>query len=151
MSALTYSYSRCCSEFQLFCHTEDKERPVGHLQIRLDFPDRYACILAIDVADTFTRQGIASRLYREAARYLRRMGIKTVHGCLEGSYTVQLREKAFGSGCTQYLLGDRVLSSQDAQEHMDVRYGRLRAITRLQAKPERKSPLQRRKRFRIAT
>jgi GNAT superfamily N-acetyltransferase len=108
-------------------------RPIGTLQVQLHFDRNHATVLAVDVEEEFTRQGIATRLYTELRQVLQEQKVATVGGCLEGSGVVQIREAVFGAGKTQYLLGEECISVEEAIHHMDVQFGRMRVITDISA------------------
>jgi GNAT superfamily N-acetyltransferase len=91
-----------------------------------------AYIQSVDVEEDYQRQGIATKLYEACKRELKNRGIKTLKGALEGSGTVQLREKVFGPGNTRYNQGGGdPLPADKAQHVMDVEYGRLLAESRV--------------------
>jgi len=91
----------------------------------------------VDVEEEYQRRGVATKLYSRLRRKLLEMGIKTLHGCLEGSGIIQIREAVFGHGNTIYsgFKGDpSPLTVSEAIHRMDVDYGRLVVETKIKRK-----------------
>ena len=102
--------------FNVEFHNVKGER-IGHLQI--DIHGESATVKAIDVDENYQRQGIATKLYSAARIELKKRGVKVLKGALEGSGTVQLREKVFGPGKTKYYHGGDEVDTQKAIKIMD--------------------------------
>ena len=115
--------------FDVSYHDSSTDKRVGYLQIDNGSAPNSAVIKAIDVDEGFTRQGIATRLYEEARKELLNRGITAVKGSLEGSGTVQLREKVFGKGNTKYFQGVTELTPEEAIQVMDKDFGYVRAVS----------------------
>ena len=111
-------------------HVHKNGERVGLLQVDERSNPRRAILQAVDVDEPFQRQGIASAMYQAAHRELNRRGIDRLHGALEGSGTVQLRERTFGPGSTKYFHGhNEEVTPDEAQRIMDEDYGRLTSET----------------------
>jgi GNAT superfamily N-acetyltransferase len=130
-SPVTVSHSILCDYWDFKATLPDQDQVIGKLQIQVLILRAHAIILAVDVEEDFTRQGIATQLYTAARLALQARGYLTVSGCLEGSGIVPIREAVFGAGATSYFQGQAELTVEEAIHHMDVDYGRLIATSRL--------------------
>ena len=110
---------------------EDNKR-VGHLQI--DVNGDTAIVKAVDVDENYQRQGIATKLYQAARVELKKRGVKTLKGSLEGSGPAQIRENVFGKGHTKFYHGGEEVDYNKAVQIMDKDYGYTRAETRIAKK-----------------
>lgn len=102
---------------------------VGKLQVGWGSEQGTAVVLAADTKAQ--REGVGTFLYQQLKEFLEDTGIKWLIGAVEGSGIVQIREKVFGPGNTQYFSRGHGITAEEALYIMDVEFGRVIAKTKI--------------------
>lgn len=102
-----------------------RRKVVGKLVITRQDTGRYL-LSSVEVAEAYWRQGCGTALMAALARWLYNGQGTSLHASNEGSGTVQLLNRAFGSHVKYYGKG-RELTYEEAVHVMDVEFGYTRA------------------------